>query len=565
MNWKLPPTWVAFVVLMGLIPAAGKAQDVVTNTASAVYETLAGTDSVQSDSAITTITYPEAVLEKLLVGPQMARIGEEITYTIRYGNASASVPLRDAALSDTLPDGLEFVSATPAPQVNGQILTWSPGDLAPNSMYEMTVRVRVAADVRDTVQAMNVTVLSGLNSGVMMAQAPAVELIGINSAQLSLEKTADLLEVALGETAPYTLTLENTGVVALSDLRIHDSLPEGSRYTNGSLLGADSIQANGRNLTIFVAGPLAPGATHTVRYATAVVSAEEDVIENTAYATAEGGFVRSADVVAWVQLKRGWPMATRAVIGKVWVDLNDDRRQNAGEPGVDGVDIWTDDGEVVRTDLDGRFSLRNLRAGRHGFRLDPATLPLEYRVERLGLAEDLVIRDADGWTSPRVNFRLVPRLGQITEVRVPLAWSFAAENLCTAIRDSANRANADPFELRRVQPRLVSFDVTAPQLVLSGVTFELAKADLRAESHAVLDRVAATLAEHPNVTVQISGHTDITGTREVNTELAIARANSVLAYLASQGVDTARMSTRGFGPDRPVATNDTPEGRQQNR
>ena len=72
----LPPEWVAFVVFATLVPGVATAQEVVTNTASAVYQTLAGTDSVQSDSAITTITYPEAVLEKLLVGPQIARVGE---------------------------------------------------------------------------------------------------------------------------------------------------------------------------------------------------------------------------------------------------------------------------------------------------------------------------------------------------------------------------------------------------------------------------------------------------------------------------------------------------------
>ena len=316
-----------------LAPAPLSAQTLVNNTAAATYETVAGTDSVASNSVETTLVFPVVFLEKLLVGPISARIGDDVSYTIRYGNSSASVPIRDAVLVDTLPPELEFVSSQPAAQVVGQVATWILGDVAAGVTAQISLTVRVSDQVRDTVSVRNMAVLEALNSGAAdVALAPEVELIGVTSTQLSLDKSANVLEVGLGETVPYTLTLENTGFVPIADLRIHDSLPEGGRYARGSALGADSVSANGRELTFFVAGPLAGGATHTVRYAVAIVSAEDDVIANRAYATAENEFVRSEEVVAWVRVRTSWPMETRTAIGKVWVDRDGNGVQNASEP-----------------------------------------------------------------------------------------------------------------------------------------------------------------------------------------------------------------------------------------
>ena len=88
---------------------------------------------------------------------------------------------------------------------------------------------------------------------------------------------------------------------------------------------------------------------------------------------------------------------------------------------------------------------------------------------------------------------------------------------------------------------------------------------LSEESYATLDEVAASLAAHAEIRVEIAGHTDATGTREVNTRLSLARARAVMMYLARQGIAPERMEARGYGPDRPIATNRTPEGRARNR
>lgn len=102
-------------------------------------------------------------------------------------------------------------------------------------------------------------------------------------------------------------------------------------------------------------------------------------------------------------------------------------------------------------------------------------------------------------------------------------------------------------------------------LVLEGVTFEPSSADLTPEAFEALDRVAVGLTERPDVRVRVVGHTDSTGSRDGNLRLSQARAESVVAYLTSQGIGSSRLEAEGRGPDEPIADNETTDGRRQNR
>lgn len=97
------------------------------------------------------------------------------------------------------------------------------------------------------------------------------------------------------------------------------------------------------------------------------------------------------------------------------------------------------------------------------------------------------------------------------------------------------------------------------------VTFATDQSDVQASFYPVLNSVATVLKEYEKTLVHVTGHTDSTGGHQYNMDLSQRRADSVSAYLAAQGVQPVRLQARGFGPDRPVAGNETPEGRQQNR
>jgi outer membrane protein OmpA-like peptidoglycan-associated protein len=100
---------------------------------------------------------------------------------------------------------------------------------------------------------------------------------------------------------------------------------------------------------------------------------------------------------------------------------------------------------------------------------------------------------------------------------------------------------------------------------LNNIFFETGKSDLKKSSFAELDRVVKFLADNPNVTVEISGHTDNVGNKDFNKKLSQERANAVTKYLVSKGVDKARLTTKGYGMEKPVADNSTEQGKTLNR
>ncbi|MGR2736881.1 OmpA family protein [Billgrantia sp. Q4P2] len=104
-----------------------------------------------------------------------------------------------------------------------------------------------------------------------------------------------------------------------------------------------------------------------------------------------------------------------------------------------------------------------------------------------------------------------------------------------------------------------------PVTLDSEVTFAFDSAEIRPGAHQTLDQVARTLRENQNLRVRIEGHTDSVGSAQYNQGLSQRRADSVRDFLVSRGIAENRMTTRGFGEERPVATNETDEGRAQNR
>ena len=105
----------------------------------------------------------------------------------------------------------------------------------------------------------------------------------------------------------------------------------------------------------------------------------------------------------------------------------------------------------------------------------------------------------------------------------------------------------------------------AQTIVLQNVNFEFNKATLTADSKTVLDGVASGLKSDPQMKVELAGHTDSKGSDAYNKSLSQKRADSVKAYLVTQGIPASRLTAKGYGESKPVATNETDEGRAQNR
>ena len=102
-------------------------------------------------------------------------------------------------------------------------------------------------------------------------------------------------------------------------------------------------------------------------------------------------------------------------------------------------------------------------------------------------------------------------------------------------------------------------------ITLSDVLFDTGSAKLRSGALRVVARLAVFMREHPDRTLAVEGFTDSVGSSLVNEELSRRRAEAVRAALMDAGIDGSRILARGYGNIYPVATSDTPEGRQRNR
>ncbi|MBN2717443.1 MAG: OmpA family protein [Deltaproteobacteria bacterium] len=98
------------------------------------------------------------------------------------------------------------------------------------------------------------------------------------------------------------------------------------------------------------------------------------------------------------------------------------------------------------------------------------------------------------------------------------------------------------------------------------VMFEYNKADIQEVSNDLLNDVATVLKQNPNIKkIRIEGHTDSDGTEDYNKNLSQSRADAVMQFLTDAGVDASRMEAVGYGEEKPIANNDTAEGKEKNR
>jgi outer membrane protein OmpA-like peptidoglycan-associated protein/tetratricopeptide (TPR) repeat protein len=103
------------------------------------------------------------------------------------------------------------------------------------------------------------------------------------------------------------------------------------------------------------------------------------------------------------------------------------------------------------------------------------------------------------------------------------------------------------------------------KVVLNNILFETGKSILTASSYAELDRLLNIMNENTEMKIEISGHTDKTGSESINSVLSENRAKAVVEYLVQKGIDRKRMEYKGFGSLQPVTENTTPQGRAKNR
>lgn len=122
-------------------------------------------------------------------------------------------------------------------------------------------------------------------------------------------------------------------------------------------------------------------------------------------------------------------------------------------------------------------------------------------------------------------------------------------------------------KLRNLQSELINVKKDARGIILSmsDILFAVGKADLTSDLKTSLAKIVGILTVYKESKILVEGHTDNTGSQELNNRLSLARAENVMNFMIKQGLQSERMTSKGYGMTQPVADNATKEGRQKNR
>lgn len=269
------------------------------------------------------------------------------------------------------------------------------------------------------------------------------------------------------------------------------------------------------------------------------------------------------------------------------------------------ADIQQEDGENVIHIPKGDGATFTPRMDKQTYMPDQFTIEFDFKNEQFGIhhfsvdfgnrvyyAQDPAImpgitfnNDGINWTLGDLNY---PEALQVND---PMQW----HHIAIAINKTAGKAYIDQFRVVNVnnltgKPNNVTLHVngyensfiknlriakgginiykqttTPAKIIMHGILFDIDKATLKPQSMGSINEILTLMKKDGSLKFEIDGHTDNTGNAAHNLTLSQQRADAVKAQLVSMGIDRSRLSTKGFGDTKPIDTNDTPEGKANNR
>ena len=357
---------------------------------------------------------------------KVASAGDVVEYIITVRNTSSNAV--KTKVTDTPPLGFEYISGTgkvngvPASSIsNGNELIFDIGTVPSNSSTQLSYQMRLgdgveAGDATNCVVATGINTLTNNNKESGKTCANVVIKTG-----LFLEKRANVTNAELGDSVEYSLRVKSVGGTT-NNVTITDNLPLGFKLIAGTVRMIRSGVTSG------VVDPTgAPGPVLT--YAVGKVGNKEvveiryrlrlgigaDLGDGINRAQAKAPFATSSLIASVkVLVTRGVFTRDACVVGKVFVDCNQNKVQDAcedgkdgkcttGEPGIPGVRLYMEDGTNITTDENGQYSLCGLRAINHVMQVDLTTMPVG---SRMGLTSNRNLGDG-------VSLLLNPKAGEL--------------------------------------------------------------------------------------------------------------------------------------------------------
>ncbi|KQR25588.1 isopeptide-forming domain-containing fimbrial protein [Deinococcus sp. Leaf326] len=307
-----------------------------------------------------------------------AKPGDVLTYTLTVTNPNP-VPVTEVVLTDPLDAHVHFLDATPAPQVQGQTLTFLLGTVP--AQGSATVTFRVQLDKTDDLTVSNV-------AQVVTAEQP--QGIPTNTVKttvwdpkLVISKVSGKTVVQVGDTVTYTVTVTNASTAAaLDETTVQDRLPAGLALNAGTLRlnGQSVIDTHPDPRVIEVAGgALTPGQVTVLTYTTTVTP--EAIGQTSLRNVAQASGLRNAQTTERVSttevdaIVKLTPADRAVLLGRVYLDVDGNGQFSTADRPVQGARIVVAGGEAALTDTLGRYAVPDLREGRYAVALDRASVP----------------------------------------------------------------------------------------------------------------------------------------------------------------------------------------------
>lgn len=164
-----------------------------------------------------------------------------------------------------------------------------------------------------------------------------------------------------------------------------------------------------------------------------------------------------------------------------------------------------------------------------------------------------------------VDFKLNPTNGKYQQEIPGLGWYLFTAS-AEGYLNTTDSVQVDNLEITPVVKNIFLTPIEVGITVrLKNIYFDFDRTTLKPESFVELNKVVDFLNQNPKVSVEIAGHTDAKGSDTYNENLSQGRSQSVVDYLVSQGIDRARLQAHGYGESKPIDSNETEEGRANNR
>lgn len=504
------------------------------------------------------------------VSNQKANPGDTLQYQITVSNISI-VSADSITISDQLPEELLYVSASPACVYDEQTRTvvWHEDSLNASAIKFYTITARVKPDIRCGERNIINVALAKWSTGEASSSDDANSNASVNLVVPFLQVTKQAVRriVEVGDVAHYAIRITNlSNETSAHDITVEDNIPLGFKYIAGSSFNEkENIldpTINHRELIWHLADSISPKGSVQLTYRLVVGAGALDgdgINKAQAIGKTPAGITISSDIAQErVEIKKGIFTDRGFVIGKVFYDDNENYYQDAGEEGVKGVELMTEEGTRVVTGDGGKYSLPDMNAGEHVLRVRQETLPQ---------GDELVCGYSDFGNNPSSRFV------HLTESGIARVDFYVRRGKISPIQLTQDIASIGTLEAKRiVEPKNIVFrhEEGLSPIQIKGTQFEIGKAKLKPEAYPTLKAVADLAKEFVDQIIAVSGHTDSMPikTKEFpsNKELSLARANAVKNYLIENyNIDSARFSVVGFAETQPVATNSTKSGRALNR